>query len=146
MPSFRKYRRALRMRPINTQKHYTSFGPLQVTSGNVATITVVSAVETSDKNVNSEVHEGSHIKAIYWECWIRDENDPAGQADNFDIMLEKVASNQSNPSASEMANPNDYPNKKNIIFFTRGLAPGAGNSAVPILRGWIKIPKSKLRS
>lgn len=145
MPSYRRFNRALRMRPITAEKHYAVIGPTSTATGAVSNHTVVDAVSVDNKNGDTEVREGCSIKAVYFEFWVRDTNNPAGVSDSFDIMIEKSNSAIPNPNTVFMANPNSYPNKKNILYYTRGLANGANDPATPILRGWIKIPRSKQR-
>ncbi len=40
-----------------------------------------------------------------------------------------------------------YPNKKNILYTTQGILADAndGGPTIPLIRGWIKIPKGKQR-
>ncbi len=129
---------------IHSVKHY-----VQITRSTVATVTrniedIILSVEGTVANAVDEVAEGSTIKAVFFELWML-----AGGNDNSHVVI--VAKNLSGgataPNFSQMNSLGTYLNKKNILFTHQGLSPndGAGDHPMNVLRGWIKIPKSKQR-
>jgi len=46
---------------------------------------------------------------------------------------------------AEAINPMIYPNKKNIFFASQGVIGDLTTQAIPVHRGWVKIPKGKQR-
>lgn len=106
------------------------------------TESIINALPIVDVNTPVEVQEGSVIKAVYFELWLE------GSAnDSFQVVtITKVPESGTGPTFAQMQALNAYPNKKNILFTHQGLSAndGVGNP-MPVLRGWIKIPKSKQR-
>ncbi len=60
------------------------------------------------------------------------------------ITLVKVPDSQT-PTFADMTALDAYTNKKNVLYHTQGLTNINGDSAIPFVRGWFKIPKSKQR-
>ncbi len=111
------------------------------TGTNVNT-TLVDAVKAPDANLVDEVAEGAVVKAVYIELWLI-----GSTADQHDIVtVSKQQQGFAGPTFADVVALGNYLNKKNILFTHQGLASNDG-IAMPmaILRGWIKIPKSKQR-
>ncbi len=96
----------------------------------------------SDKNLVTEVEEGSSVKAIYLEMWIRS---AAVAAASFTFCVCKKPGGVGAPSETELAALGDWDNKKNVLFTSQGLINDVDSTAMNLYRGWIKIPKSKQR-
>lgn len=128
------------MRPITSIKHYVSLGP---TNGSTASqkYSLIVADQMGAVSAN-EVLEGAHVKAIWIELWVS--NNVKTDNPSFSLMIVKLPGEAPIPTAVEVANPNTYPNKKNILFYSRGIL-GKDQTAIPVLRQWLMIPKSKQR-
>ncbi len=127
---------------VHSEKHIVQFSIATVTAGAVLTLACVAAVPIQDKNIVSEVREGSTVKAIYIELWERSSSTTtsSGQACFF-----KKSSDATNPNATDMAALGNWDNKKNILYTTMGLFNDADADAQVIYKGWLKIPKGKQR-
>ncbi len=131
------------MRPvIHSTKHYVQMTRSQVSTVATNTERLVAAVEGTVANLVDEVVEGAIVKAIYIELWILDSSNDG----SFVISVEKTPSGLSSQSFTQSNSIGTYENKKNILYTTQGLSPnnGVGNP-VPIIRMWIKVPKTKQR-
>ncbi len=127
---------------VHSTKHYVqqSIGT-SVVGTNTDTI-VVSATDVAQKDLVNEVEEGNSVKAIYFEMWLRS---AATSASSFTFIIEKRIAGLAAPSAGEMAALGDYNNKKNIFYTSQGLVNDVDSTALSVIRGWVKIPKSKQR-
>ncbi len=131
------------MRPvIHSTKHY-----VQITRSSVTTVQrnledLVLSVEATTANAVDEVAEGAVVKAVYIELWILD----SANDGSFVITVQKYPTGGAGITFTQSNSLGTYPNKKNILYTTQGLSAnnGVGNP-VPIIRQWIKIPKSKQR-
>jgi len=127
---------------IHSTKHY-----VQITLSTAATVTrnvevLATAVEGTAANLALEVVEGTLIKAIYLEIWAI-----GGSSDEFfTAVVLKLPGGLGAPSFTNMTDLNSYPNKKNILYTTQGLASNDGIAMpLPLFKGWIKIPRGKQR-
>ncbi len=127
---------------VHSTKHYVQHSIGTVTAGAVEDNDFVFATDVGAKNLVNEVEEGSSVKAIYLELWIRS---AATSAASFVFCVAKRGGGQDQPTASDMAALGDFVNKKNILYVTQGLTNDVDSSAMALYRGWIKIPKSKQR-
>ncbi len=132
------------MKPvIHSVKHYVQHSISTTVAGAVSSVNLVKAVVPSAVNSAIEVSEGASVKAVWLEMWIRTGDTAHG---SFVFIIEKVPGISSvNPTAANMGALNDYTNKKNILYTCQGLSNDQDADAVPIYKGWIKIPKSKQR-
>ncbi len=132
------------MRPrVVTRKHYVQASLFAVAAGAKATVSLIDAVAVLDKNDPDEITEGSIISAVYLEYWLTTQDSSAGTSI---VILEKVQSGSGSASATNMASLDTYDNKKNVLHVFMGLTnPVTGAGAMPAVRGWFKIPKSKQR-
>jgi len=128
---------------VHSTKHYVQTSISSITGGAEGEVVIVSAVAVSDKNTASEVEEGSSIKAVYFEHWLK-----AGEASNsgsFVLTVAKFPSGLPSFTFTEMASLDNAENKKNIFYTSQGLMNINSGSATNVLKFWIKIPKSKQR-
>ncbi len=127
---------------VHSTKHYVQQSIASSAGGAVTNVTLVSAVPVADKDAVFEVEEGSSVKAIYVEFWIRTAGATAGSGQ---IIIHKRIADSTQPSAADMAALGDWDNKKNILYTSMGLYNDNDADAIPVVRQWIKIPKSKQR-
>jgi len=127
---------------VHSTKHYVQYPIDQILAGTKQNVLIARAVDVAAKNVANEVEEGSSVKAVFFELWLQNQ----GNLGEFIATITKDPENGTGPTFAEMAALADYPNKKNILYTTQGLTSNDGVSGpVPVLRNWIKIPKSKQR-
>jgi len=127
---------------VHSTKHYFQHTIGTVTAGAIESQDVVLAVDVGAKNAPNEVEEGSSIKAVYFEMWIRS---AATAASSFVYCIVKRGGGQPAPTVAEMVQLQDYANKKNILYVTQGLTNDVDSTALALYKGWVKIPKSKQR-
>ncbi len=131
------------MRPhVVTQKHYVQFTQATVAALANVTLDLVEGVAVVDKNVPSEVEEGSIVSAVYVDFWLTSSDTSIG---TYGINLEKIPSGATSMTFTQQSNLNGYPNKKNIFFFRQAIHGDIDNNPIPVLTGWFKIPKGKQR-
>jgi len=137
----------LLMKPvIHSVKHYVQFTNLVVDTGVLSTNVLIQAIaNTADPATTADVVEGAVVKAIYIEFWLKG----IGASDantQFELVLFKNPAGNSDMTITNMANLMAYPNKKNILFTSQGVLSGLGaGQSVPVIRQWVKIPKTKQR-
>ncbi len=131
------------MRPVvHSQKHYVQYPIDQVNAGTTQPIVIVQGVESTIANADTEVVEGSLVKAIYFELWLQNQ----GNLGEAIVTISKNPLNNTGPTFAEMGALFTYTNKKNVFFTHQGLTSNdAISGPVVILRNWIKIPKTKQR-
>ncbi len=127
---------------VHSTKHYTQFAISDITTGTSGVFSIATAVAVADINTSSEVNEGSTIKAVFIEIWLLSStNDTA-----FILTVSKNPEIGAGPTFTEQANLMTYTNKKNVFYTTQGIAQNDGvTGAIPLMRQWVKIPKSKQR-
>ncbi len=127
---------------VHSIKHYVQFSIATVTGGSVATSAIATGVARDSVNLVNEVQEGSTVKAVYFELWVR-----AGSTtpSSGQMIVYKKQSDTSNPTSTEMAALGDWDNKRNILYTTMGLFNDQDADATIAFKGWIKIPKGKQR-
>ncbi len=126
---------------VHSRKHYVQQAIAEVGAGAVVTTGIAVAVETP--TAVNHIQEGSSVKAVYVERWMRGGTSSL-LASGQSIVYKKM-SDSTNPSATDLAALGDWDNKKNILYTTMGLFNTEADSAIAIIRQWIKIPKSKQR-
>ncbi len=130
--------------PIHSEKHITQFSLSSVAAGATSGFELIKAVAVADKNLVKEITEGSLVKAIYIECWVKSLLDTG--LGTVNIIVEKVPLDGTGATHTNMQALNDYNNKKNILYTQQGLTPTETSSnPMNVIRGWIKIPKGKQR-
>lgn len=127
---------------INSEKHIRQNTIFTVAASAVSTIMAAAGVAIQDKDASNEVREGCEIKAIWIEYWIT--SDGADQASVI-LTLEKLPAAASAMTYAQSVALNDYPNKKNILYTTMGLAANNTSVPIPFVRQFVRIPKGKQR-
>ncbi len=129
--------------PVQSTKHYVQRSLLTVTAGLIDVTVIAHAVERANISAGNafEVAEGSIIKAVFIELWVRTNDTSAGTAL---VSLVKVPQNTSITFVEQIA-LQTYDNKKNVLYHTQGLTNINGADAIPFIRQWFKIPKGKQR-
>ncbi len=127
---------------VHSTKHYVQQSIGSSVVGTPTDIAVASAVTTANKDQLDEVEEGSSIKAVYFEMWLRS---AATAASSFTFIIEKRNANINPASVAELAALGTYDNKKNVFYTSQGLVNDVDSTALSVVRGWVKIPKSKQR-
>ncbi len=131
------------MRPVvHTRKHYTQVSLSTLTAGNAVTFDIIDSVAVANKNAPDEVTEGAIVSAVYFEFWLTTDDAAAGTAI---VTVEKIPAGAADPTTTNMAALDTYPNKKNVFYTTMGLTNPELGVAIPIVKSWIRIPKSKRR-
>ncbi len=127
--------------PIHSVKHYVQESLATVLAGANKQITIAHAVAIQSVDNKIEVQEGSIIKAVYVEMWVRTGDTAPGTSL---LTLVKVPLNTTMSFANQV-DLHNYENKKNILYHTQGLINDQDADATPFIRQWFKIPKSKQR-
>ncbi len=128
--------------PIVSRKHIIQHTQFTVSSAAKTTFTDANSVPVQDVNANFEVIEGSVIKAVYIELWLLGSGTTQS---SFVVIVEKSQGGTADPTFTEMTTLDAYPNKKNVLYSSQGLIGPSDTNPVPVLRQWLKIPKSKNR-
>jgi len=123
-------------------KHYRQITRSQVLATALNTERLAIAVNPTAANLESEVAEGSLIKAVYVELWLLSTGNDGSDV----VVLSKNADNSAGITFAEAATLFTYTEKKNILFTHQGLSSNdAVGNPIAVMRGWYKIPKSKQR-
>ncbi len=127
---------------IHSTKHMVQYPFDAIPTATAQTIIIAFAKESTIADSADEIEEGTIIKAVFVELWLQNSANDGHQV----VIIEKLAGAQTAATFAQMAALFSYPNKKNIFFTHEGLSSndGVGNP-MPIIRDWIKIPKSKQR-
>ncbi len=127
---------------VHSVKHYVQYPFDAITTGILQVINIVKSVNVSSADVATEVVEGASIKAIYFELWLQN----TSNLGEFIMTITKDLGADTGPTFAEQASLFTYDNKKNVLYTTQGLTSNDGVSGpVAVIRGWVKIPKSKQR-
>ncbi len=126
---------------INSEKHIIQIGFNNASVGAVSEEILVQSLAVSPTTPR-HVRVGAIVKAVYIELWVQAEAAISGTSI---VILAKLPAGAAKPSVAEMLALHDYPNKKNILFTQQGLTTDIDTNAVPVMRGWYKIPKGKQR-
>ncbi len=127
---------------VHSVKHYVQNSLATVVAGAKDDTIVIETVNVTAANAAHEVAEGSTIKAVYVEDWLRS---PEVSPGSVIACLYKNPGGNTVFSTTELAAMGSAENKKNVLYFTQGLTNDTDSVAIPFYRGWIKIPKSKQR-
>ncbi len=128
---------------VHSSKHYVQMSLNTVTAGAIDNKILIQAEAVGSVLTATQVREGSTIKAVFVEMWIRAGSTSPG---SFIINLEKVPGGVTVlQTVAEAAALGTYDNKKNVFFMSQALSNDQDADAIPVLRQWIKIPKSKQR-
>ena len=125
---------------INSEKHIVQFGFNNADIGTPTRLDFVKAVATPSNA--DEVRVGAVVKAVYVEMWYQGEGMATGTSIS---IIEKRPLDNAGANTAQMLALDSYPNKKNIFWTHQGLSSDQNTNAVPVIRGWLKIPKGKQR-
>ncbi len=104
-------------------------------------VVLANAVQNPDDTIANNVAVGAVIKAIYCEYWYTSNSTARGSCvSSIEKLPGSGAASMGNADANTL---HQYDNKKNILLTSQGLLPPNVQSPVPLIRGWIKIPKGK---
>jgi len=144
---YRSSRRALRLRPVNSEKRYNVLGPLIVAAGAVTKITLVESTTLGTVGGTTDVPVGAHVKAVFVELWVGGNSSGTGNIAQVDLIVGKTKDSQNTSlTAAQSLLPNDLEWKNHILIKSKGnVSPQVNAGFIPFLRGWIKIPKSLQR-
>jgi len=128
---------------VHSSKHYFQMSLFTVLGSAINNQILAQAEAVGSVLSVSQIREGSTIKAVFVELWVRSAELSPG---SFVVTLEKVPGAVTVlMSVAESSALGTYDNKKNILFTSQALTNENSADAIPILRDWIKIPKSKQR-
>ncbi len=127
---------------VHSTKHYVQQSIGTSVVGTPTNTNVVTSVAVLAKNSVEEVEEGTSVKAIYFEMWLRS---AAASASSFVFIIMKRPSAIGNPTDANLAALGDFASKKDVFFTSQGLLNDVDSTAMSVIRGWVKIPKSKQR-
>ncbi len=130
--------------PINSIKHYVQSDNSQTATATRRKIIIVDAVAQNVVSAVQDVVEGSLVKAVFLEYWVKS-TASAGTDTKFQLSLEKTSSGAASIAFAAMNTLMGYENKKNILFFSQGVLGDLTTGSIPVVRGWFKIPKGKQR-
>ncbi len=116
----------------------------QIATGNVSSIELVQAVGQTAVTNTTDVVEGSIVKTVYVEMWLKSFAG-AGEDVKFQLVLEKLPINSDPITFAQMNNLMNYANKKNILYTSQGVLGDNSTQSIPITRQWHSIPKGKQR-
>jgi len=127
---------------VHSTKHYVQTSIATVTAGAIADTVLVDAVAVQNKDAVTEVNEGSSVKAIYVELWLRS---AATAASSFTFIICKRPNGVISPTVAQIAALSLWENKKNVLYTSQGLVNDVDSTALSVYKGWVKIPKGKQR-
>jgi len=125
---------------VHSEKHYVQTSIAPILSGAKLDTVVISAVAVP--TLVEDVKEGSSIKAIYLEYWVRSSELSPGSGI---FVVYKNPGGSVLFSVAQLAGLGTAENKKNVFYVTQGLYNDNDADAIAVFRGWLKIPKSKQR-
>ncbi len=127
--------------PIHSTKHYIQESLATVLAGANKEIIIAKAVAIQNVDNKTEVQEGALIKAVFVEMWVR-AGDTAGGSSLLTLVKTPLGTSMAFANQVDLHN---YENKKNIFYHTQGLTNDQDADAIPFIRQYFKIPKSKQR-
>ncbi len=132
--------------PINSIKHLINRSTIAIATGVLRNDIVADAVVAPAAAANTNVIQGCMIKAAYIEMWYVGAG-TTGNIAAFTLTIEKLTGGQPLMTFTNSQNLSSYLNKKNILYTTQAINSSKidGANPVPMIRGWIKIPKGKQR-
>ncbi len=130
--------------PINSIKHYVQIENAVISAGAQRVISAVDAVGQALVTSVEDVVEGSIVKAVYLELWIKS-NIALGTDAKFQLVIEKLSTGATPITFTQMNNLMTYGNKKNVLYVSQGVLGDKETNSVRIFANWILIPKGKQR-
>ncbi len=130
--------------PINSVKHYINVENASLANNARRTIVLVDAAPAPATSSTDQVKEGSLVKAIFIEFWLKS-NAASGSEVKFQYAIEKVPTGADSLTFTQLNNMQSYDNKKNVLFYSQGVLGDLTTGSIPVVRQWFKIPKGKQR-
>ncbi len=131
------------MRPvIHSRKHYVQNSLATIVGSAKLDLVLAEAIVQGATSGVQTVTEGALVKAVYIEEWLRTGETATG---SYIVCLFKNPGGSNVFSTTELAAMGTAENKKNVLFFSQALVNDQDADAIPVMRGWYKIPKSKQR-
>ncbi len=132
--------------PINSIKHIINRSITGIASGTILNLTIAEGVVAPAVATTSDVIQGAIIKAVYFELWYVGSG-TTGNVSAFTLTIERLMGGMVDQTFTQSQNLSAYTNKKNILYTTQALNSSRidGANPVPMVRGWVKIPKGKQR-
>jgi len=127
---------------VHSTKHYVQQSIGTSVPGTPTSVKIAASVDVAAKDLVNEVEEGSQIKAIYIEMWVRS---AATAAASFTFCINKSSTTIASPTVAQLAALGDWSNKKNVLYVCQGLTNDVDSTALSVFRAWLKIPKGKQR-
>ncbi len=127
---------------VHSEKHYVQDSLRTITASTAETIVLVEGVRQQDITNVEDVDQGSTVKAIYIEHWLRTQSTSPG---SYICAIYKAPVGVAVFTTGGLAAINNADNKNNVLFFSQGLLNDQDSSALGVYRGWLKIPKGKQR-
>ncbi len=127
---------------VHSTKHYVQSSLRTIAAGVSESVVLAEGTRLQDVVGVDDVVQGSTIKAIWVEHWIRSGEISPG---SFICAIYKAPSGVAVFSTGGIAALNNADNKKNVLFMSQGLVNDANSTALSVYRGWLKIPKGKQR-
>jgi len=127
---------------VNSNKHYLQVSLATVDAATTTNTVLAVAVDAPSADSALEVRQGSVIKAVYVEMWVRSSGATPG---TVLISFYKKPGVGTNMTFAEHVGLHTYDNKKNVFYHTQGLVNDNDADAVALVRGWFKVPKGKQR-
>ncbi len=128
--------------PIHSNKHYVQRSLTTVLAGAIDNEILAVAVDSPATGNATHVATGAVIKAVFIELWVRSQEVSPG---TVLVSIIKVPGAGGVPTFAQHVALHQYNNKKNVLYHTQGLTNDANADAIPFIRMWVKIPKSKQR-
>ncbi len=128
--------------PIHSKKHIVQMSQFTVSQGAVVETIIANAIE-AQSTLPRAIEEGALVKAIFFELWLS--NASATVVGSYTVIIYKNPGGSNIATTTDLAALHDYSNKKNILFTSQALVPPTDGGQVPVIKNWIKIPKSKQR-
>ncbi len=128
--------------PIHSKKHIVQISQSTVSQAMAVNEELVEAIEGA-ASAPDHVEEGALVKAVYVELWLNTAS--ATVVGSYTCIVYKNPGSGHGIASSELAALHDYTNKKNIFFTSQALSPPTDGGMIPIIKGWLKIPKGKQR-
>ncbi len=130
--------------PLITIKHYINIENAQIAAAAIRTVELVQAVAQTAVTNTTDVVEGSLVKTVFIEHWIKSFA-AAGEDAKFQVVIEKVPAGATPITFTQMNNLMSYPNKKNVLFVSQGVVGDLSTQSIPVVRQWFMIPRGKQR-
>ena len=126
--------------PIQSNKHYVQISLATILGGANLNTQIADAV-TAPAADPQKVRIGAIVKAVFIEIWIRTSETTPGTV----LATFYKGKQDQTLGFAEQVSLHTYSGKADIYYHTQGLTNDTDADAIPFMRGWFKVPKSKQR-